>query len=279
MQDKLDGTPEAEAASRFEETCRRLTEDFTFIAECNVGGEFMAPDKVERMKQIAQQTWVRHFDDRIGLSHGELERIGNLPPRPLPTTEFLLTDKPEHIIPRLGNEGMFDPKHGFKIPIPKDLYNNGEVYNLSVSRGTLNEEERFKVNEHVIQTILMLDRLKFPKTMRRVPEYAGTHHETLIGTGYPRKLDATQLSIPARIMVLADIFEALTAADRPYKKPKTLSEAVKILSFMVKDQHIDGDLFRLFLSSGAYLRYAEKYLKPDQRDEVDVAKYLNSNKT
>ena len=278
MQDKLDGISETEAASRFEETCRRLTEDFAFIAECNIGGEFMAADRVERLKVIAQQTWVRHFDDRIGLSHGELERIGDLPPLPLPTTEFLLADKPEHIIPRLGNEGMFDPKHGFKIPIPKDLYNNGEVYNLSVSRGTLNEEERFKVNEHVIQTILMLDRLKFPKTMRRVPEYAGTHHETLIGTGYPRKLDAAQLSIPARIMVLADVFEALTAADRPYKKPKTLSEAVKILSFMVKDQHIDGDLFRLFLSSGAYLRYAEKYLKPDQRDEVDVAKYLNSNK-
>ncbi|HVI50699.1 MAG TPA: HD domain-containing phosphohydrolase [Candidatus Sulfotelmatobacter sp.] len=276
MQDRLNGVPDAEAQTRFEDTTQRLTDDFNFVAECNVGGEFMAADKIERLKSIAQQTWVRHYDDRIGLSHGELERIGDLPPQPLPATEFLLADKPEHIIPRNGNEGMFDPKHGFRIPIPKHLYNNGEVYNLSISRGTLNDEERFKVNEHAIQTILMLDRLKFPKNLRRVPEYAGTHHETLIGTGYPRKLDAAQLSIPARIMVLADIFEALTAADRPYKKPKTLSEAVKILSFFVKDQHIDGDLFRLFLSSGAYLRYAEKYLKPEQRDEVDVMKYLGA---
>jgi len=276
MQDKLDGRPEAEAKDRFEAATRQLSEDFTFVAECNVGGEFMAPDKIERLKVIAGQTWVRHFDDRLGLSHGELERIGDLPPQPLPATELLLADKPEQIIPRNGNEGMFDPKHGFKIPIPKHLYNNGEVYNLSISRGTLNDEERFKVNEHAIQTILMLDRLKFPKTLRRVPEYAGTHHETLIGSGYPRKLDAQQLSVPARIMVIADIFEALTAADRPYKKPKTLSEAVQILSFFVKDQHIDGDLFRLFLSSGAYLRYAEKYLKPEQRDQVDVAKYLGA---
>jgi len=274
MQDKLDGVPEAEAKARFEETAQRLTDDFAFIADCNIGGEFMAPDKVERLKVIAEQTWVRHFDDRLGLSHGELERIGDLPPKDLPATEKLLDDKPEQIIRRSGLERMLDPKHGFKIPIPKHLYNNGEIYNLSISRGTLNDEERFKVNEHVIQTILMLDRLKFPKHLRRVPEYAGTHHETLIGTGYPRKLDASQLSVPARVMVIADVFEALTAADRPYKKPKPLSEAVKILSFMVKDKHIDGDLFRLFLSSGAYLRYAEKYLKPEQRDAVDIAKYL-----
>jgi HD-GYP domain-containing protein (c-di-GMP phosphodiesterase class II) len=116
--------------------------------------------------------------------------------------------------------------------------------------------------------------MPFPKQLSRVAEYAGTHHETLMGTGYPRSLDHKNLSIPSRITAIADIFEALTASDRPYKKPKTLSECVKILSFFKKDRHVDPDLFDLFLSSGVYLRYAERYLKPEQIDTVDVAKYL-----
>ena len=100
------------------------------------------------------------------------------------------------------------------------------------------------------------------------------HHETMIGTGYPRKLTIDDMPIPARIMALSDVFEALTASDRPYKEPKTLSDAIKILGFMVKDQHIDGDLFRLFLSSGIYRDYANKFLKPEQIDDVDLSKYL-----
>jgi HD-GYP domain-containing protein (c-di-GMP phosphodiesterase class II) len=116
--------------------------------------------------------------------------------------------------------------------------------------------------------------MPFPKHLKRVPEYAGTHHETMIGTGYPRKLDAAGLSIPSRIMAIADIFEALTASDRPYKKGKTLSESVKILSFFKKDKHIDPVLFDLFLASGIYKRYAERYLKPEQIDEVDVTKFV-----
>ena len=148
------------------------------------------------------------------------------------------------------------------------------MYNLRIGRGTLTEEERFKINEHVVQTIVMLEQLPLPKNMERVPEYAGAHHETLVGTGYPRKLKKEQLSIPARIVVIADIFEALTASDRPYKKAKKLSEAVKILSFFKKDGHIDPDLFDLFLRSGVYQRYAERYLHPDQLDAVDVQNYL-----
>lgn len=80
--------------------------------------------------------------------------------------------------------------------------------------------------------------------------------------------------MPARIMAIADIFEALTASDRPYKKAKTLSESIKILSFFKKDQHIDGELFDLFLTSGVYRRYAERFLKPEQIDEVDITPYL-----
>jgi HD-GYP domain-containing protein (c-di-GMP phosphodiesterase class II) len=113
-----------------------------------------------------------------------------------------------------------------------------------------------------------------PDNLKRIPEYAGAHHETLIGSGYPRKLTAESLSIPSRIMAIADIFEALTASDRPYKKAKTLSESVKILSFFKKDRHIDPDLFDLFLTSGVYRTYAERFLKPEQMDEVDVSKFI-----
>jgi HD-GYP domain-containing protein (c-di-GMP phosphodiesterase class II) len=265
--------PSAEADARFAERKAQLLDDFAFIAECNIGGEFMAPEKVERMKRIAAEHWQRNFDDRLGLSHEELLRYVNEPASPLPATETLLADKPHHVVPRIPNAAL-DEKYGWKVKIPENLYNFGEVYNLAVARGTLSEEERFKINEHIIQTIVMLDRLPLPKQLRRIPEYAGTHHETMIGTGYPRKLTAEELSIPARIMAIADIFEALTASDRPYKKGKTLSESVKILSFFKKDRHIDPVLFDLFLSSGIYKRYAERYLKPEQLDEVDITPYL-----
>ena len=97
------------------------------------------------------------------------------------------------------------------------------------------------------------------------------------GTGYPKKLNKDDMSIPARIMAIADIFEALTAADRPYKAAKTLSESVKIMSFMKKDSHIDGDLFEIFLTSGVYKEYADQFLEKDQIDEVDIIEYLDGN--
>ncbi len=223
----------------------------------------MAPELVDRVKRIAAQTWQRNFDDRLGLSYEELQRYELLPPAPLPASETLLADQPWHIVPR-GESRALDPKYGFKVKVPEHLYNFGEIYNLAVARGTLTEEERFKINEHIIQTIVMLDSMPFPKHLKRVPEYAGTHHETLTGSGYPKKLTEGELSVPSRIMAIADIFEALTASDRPYKKAKTLSESVKILSFFKKDRHIDGELFDLFLKTGVYKRYGEKYLKPEQ---------------
>jgi len=261
--------------ARMEERRAQLLDDFAFVAECNVGGEFMAPDKVERLKTIAEQTWVRTFNDRLGLSHEELKRFPAEEPA-LPVVEKLLDDKPWHIIPRPGGKERYSG-FNFNVTIPDNLYNFGEVYNLSVSRGTLSEEERFKINEHIMQTIAMLEKLPFPKHMKRVPEYAGTHHETMIGTGYPRKLTSDQLSVPSRIMAIADIFEALTASDRPYKKAKTLSESVKILSFFKKDKHIDSDLFDLFLTSGVYRDYAERFLLPEQMDEVDIDQYLTKH--
>ena len=160
------------------------------------------------------------------------------------------------------------------MKVPERKYNLGEVYNLSIGRGTLNDEERYKINDHIMQTIIMLEGLPFPRHLRRVAEYAGGHHEKMDGTGYPRGLKREDMSIPARVMAIADIFEALTAADRPYKPAKKLSESIKIMGFMVKDKHIDPDLFRLFLESGVYKEYSAKYLKPEQLDEVDLTPYL-----
>ncbi|MDI1247008.1 MAG: GAF domain-containing protein [Rhodoferax sp.] len=267
------GADPQQAQASFDARQAALSDDFAFIAECNMGGEFMAPEKLERLKSIATETWQRHFDDRIGLSHDELKRHTG-EPAPLPATERLIDDKPHHVIARTDTR-VLDPKWGFKVNVPEHLYNYGELYNLSVGRGTLTEEERFKINEHVIHSLMMLEQLPLPKNLKRVPEYAGTHHETLTGSGYPRKLTAAELSVPMRIMAIADIFEALTACDRPYKKAKTLSESIKILSFFKKDGHIDPVLFDLLLTSGVYKRYAEKYLLPEQIDEVDISRFIS----
>jgi len=268
------GEPREAAEARRQATQARLQDDFEFIASSNLGAEYFSPDKVARLKAIAATTWVRHFDDRIGLSHDELARHSRTPAPPLPTIEPLLADKPHHLFERPADAAL-SPNHGFTSTVPAYLYNQGEVYNLSVSRGTLTEEERFKINEHIIQTIVMLEQMPLPPELRRVPEYAGTHHETLTGTGYPRQLTAAQLSVPSRIMAIADIFEALTASDRPYKKAKTLSESIDILATFKDKQHIDATLFDLFLTSGVYLTYAKRFLQPSQIDTVDVAKYLS----
>ncbi|MBJ7552152.1 HD domain-containing protein [Marinomonas ostreistagni] len=158
------------------------------------------------------------------------------------------------------------------MQLPAQAYNKGEIYNLSVKRGTLTQEERFIIKDHMVQTIKMLSSLPFPEELKNVPNIAGNHHEQLDGTGYPRGLKREQLSVQDRILAIADVFEALTAADRPYKVAKTLSESLKILAFMVKDEHLDGTLFKLFVESKAYLSYAEKHLKPEQIDPINTHK-------
>ncbi len=272
----LDGKEDAKKLEgRRDERLAQLDDDFAFVAECNIGGEFMAPERIERIKEIAGQTWTRTLDDRLGVSQAERKRRGAAPDNPPPVEETLLADRAEHIIHREPGEGLGDDNpFDFRLDMPEHKYNFGEIHNLCILRGTLTAEERFKINDHIVQTIVMLEQLPFPKHLSRVPEYAGGHHETMIGTGYPRKLSKDDMSIPARIMAIADIFEALTAADRPYKPSKTLSESIRIMSFMKKDQHIDEDLFRLFLESGVYKDYAERFLMPEQIDEVDVSQYL-----
>jgi len=255
----------------------KLDDDFAFIAESNMGGEFMAPERIDRLKEIAAIQWSRTLDDRIGVSFEEQKRKARVAPPELPTVENLLADREDHIIYReTAEESAGENSFGFKLDVPENKFNLGEVYNLSIGRGTLTEEERYKINDHIVQTIVMLEQLPFPKHLKRVPEYAGGHHEKMDGTGYPRKLNKNDMSLPARIMAIADIFEALTASDRPYKPAKKLSDAVKIMSFMKKDAHIDGELFELFLKSDLHNQYADRFLDPAQMDEVDISQYVSS---
>ncbi len=258
-----------------EQTRSRLQKDFALVARCNHGSEAMPEEWLSDLHRIANQTWMRHFNDRLGLSHEELSRKAQDPPPHLPVQEFLLADKPEHIIPRNDIDPFNGNPYGFKVEIPTHLYHLGEVYSLSVIKGTLTKEERFKINEHIIQTLLMLKKLPFPKYLSQVPDVAASHHETMDGTGYPRGLTGNDMSIPARIMVIADIFEALTAKDRPYKSPKPLSESLAIMRDMRDDGHIDGQLFDLFLTAGVYRQYAEAFLSPEQIDTVDISKFLS----
>jgi HD-GYP domain-containing protein (c-di-GMP phosphodiesterase class II) len=158
--------------------------------------------------------------------------------------------------------------------VEQDVLSDDEIMNLCIRRGTLNDADRKIINDHIVVTIQMLESLPFPKMLKRVPTIAGGHHEKMDGTGYPNGLKREDMSVTARMMGVADIFEALTAADRPYKAPKTLSESIKIMGFMKKDQHIDAELFELFLRSGVYKQYAERFLLPEQIDEVDIEKVL-----
>jgi len=146
------------------------------------------------------------------------------------------------------------------------LLSENEIINLSVRRGTLNEEERNIINNHALVTYKMLSLLPFPKKMRHVARYAAAHHEKIDGTGYPLGLTDEQLSLQSRIIAIADIFEALTAKDRPYKKGKTLGEALKILQQMVEDRHIDANLYDLFVGEKIYSDYAKRELAPHQID-------------
>ena len=152
--------------------------------------------------------------------------------------------------------------NGREIPLLSD----DEVENLSIRKGTLSAGERALINNHVLTTMRMLQDLQFPKKLKHVPLYAGMHHEKLDGSGYPHNLDDKALPLQARILAVADVFEALTAADRPYKKGKLLSESMRILGFMVKDGHLDGDVCDVLVESGLIQDYATTVLAERQRD-------------
>jgi HD-GYP domain-containing protein (c-di-GMP phosphodiesterase class II) len=258
-----------------EQRQRALHDDFAFLAICNIGSEHMGEDDVARIERIGAQTWWRHFDNRLGLSSAELQRMP-MPAAALPVMETLLGDRPEHAIAWGARRPPVEPGDphnlwGFSMKLPPFALNLGELHNLTIRRGTLTPEERFKVNEHIVQTYIMLRSLPWPGHLLRVPEIAATHHERLDGKGYPRGLSSDRLTLPDRVMALADVFEALTASDRPYKAPKTLSESLQIMVSMANERHLDADLLRYFLRSRLWELFARRYLSPAQIDHVDIA--------
>ncbi|MFW1676619.1 HD domain-containing phosphohydrolase [Pontibacter sp. JAM-7] len=272
------GDAEVLAAER-EQLQQTLQHEFAFVAAANLGGEFMQPEDIEQLQQIGQRTWQRHFDSRLGLSRDEMSRLPSGEALTLPVTETLLADRVDHIVPWSGKRPPVErdnPENiwGFDMALPEQAFNLGELYNLGIQRGTLTTEERFKINDHIVQTICMLSSLPLPASLKKVPDIAGNHHEKMDGSGYPRGLKAGHLSVPEKIMALADIFEALTAADRPYKESKTLEESLRIMAFMARDQHIDGELFTLFVTEEVYQQYADNFMKPHQITPVDKAKVL-----
>ena len=153
--------------------------------------------------------------------------------------------------------------------VETEFLNADEVINLTIRAGTLTLKERDIINYHIVATIKMLEQLPWPKHLTKVPEYAGGHHERMDGKGYPKGLTREQMSVQARMMGIADIFEALTARDRPYKPGMKLSQAMSIMANFRKNGHIDPDLFEVFIKQGVYRRYAEQFLDPAQIDVVD----------
>ncbi|MFA6178652.1 MAG: HD domain-containing phosphohydrolase [Candidatus Methylopumilus sp.] len=212
------GVDVAKLEAKFAAFQQQVADDQDFLRIANIGGEFMTPEHLQRVQEIANYSLIN--------ADGH-------------AANFLTED---------------------------------EVYNLSIQRGTLTAEERTIINNHIVVTINMLESLPYPKGLKRVPEYAGGHHERMDGNGYPRGLKREEMSVPARIMGIADIFEALTSRDRPYKKAKTLTESLFILGKMKLENHIDPDLFDIFIREKIYLRYAEQFLEPEQIDEVDESK-------
>lgn len=266
------GQSRAEAEATYARTAQVLADEFAFIAAVNEAARPLGDTDAARLREIAGRRWQRHFDDGIGISWAEQQRRGDAPAASItaPVEETLIADRPVHRVHHDADPAAAYGDYAFTLPVPALQYNRGELYNLLVPRGTLTTEERFRISEHVMQTIVMLDRLPLPPELRRITEYAGTHHEALDGSGYPRGLAADDLSIPARIMAIADIFEALSASDRPYKRAKPLSVVLGIMREFRDAGHIDPDLFDLFLTSGVYRRYAERHLRPEQLDDVDI---------
>lgn len=271
LQDIIAGAEAAERRRRCDAELAVLDEEFAFVARCNQGVEAMAEADVARLHRIAGRTWTRTLDDRLGVSGEELARKPAEGEVALPCAEPVLADRAEHRVPRRP-EDRFEEGNpwGFRMQAPHWQLDLGELHNLGVCYGTLTDEERYLINAHIIRTEIMLRQLPWPRHLVEVPEVAASHHEKMDGSGYPKGLDGTQMSLPARMIAVADIFEALTARDRPYKAGKTLSEALAIMARMAREGHVDPGLFALFLRSGSHLVYARRFMTEAQIDAVDI---------
>ncbi|GGB44841.1 phosphodiesterase [Oceanisphaera marina] len=267
------GENEAELAKRRQQQQQQLDDDFAFIAQLNKGDIKTGPDQQARLTHIAEQRWLRTLNNRLGLSWEEEQRLGH--ETPLPVWESLLDDKPEHHVPYLAKERI-EQNNSWQITMlqPRLKQHLGERYNLAIAHGTLTAEERYIINAHVVHTLIMLSELHYPAHLSDVPVLAASHHERMDGTGYPRGIKAGDLPLQARIMALADVFEALTASDRPYKQANSLQKTLSIMANMVKKQHLDPVLFRFFVEQEIYLQYASQYLAAEQQDQINKQQVL-----
>ena len=245
--------PQETLQAEFVNKIKELDAEFDLVAKCNIGDTPLTNEDIEALEKLSKKQFVRYFSRAKGISWAERDHMEDLEAASHPQFENLLQNRKDHI---LGQ------------------YNRGELYNLKVRNGTINKEEREKINEHIIVTIDMLKALPFPKELSNVVEYAGAHHERVDGKGYPNGLTGDQMSIPAKIMAIADIFEALTANDRPYKEPKKISQVLAIMKHMKDSGHIDPDLYEVFIRSGVYKEYAEQYIAKEQIDEINPEDYL-----
>jgi hypothetical protein len=256
---------------------KTLDDEFAFIADCNIGHNKITDANIDRLNQIAARTWTRTLDNQLGISWTEQQRYKDNPP--LPVQEPLLADRIEHLIRWEDGRRPQDMwQEPFTLQAGDVLYNRGELYNLSVTHGTLTKEERFIINDHIVQTISMLKKLPYPPHLKNIPDIAGSHHERMDGMGYPRSLTEKELTIQARSIAIADVFEALTSPDRPYKKAKTLSEAMEIMTFMATSGHLDPKLYLLFLEKEVYLSYAKQFLSEEQADDIDLQDHIKRTK-
>jgi len=231
---------------RRDEEIKRLKKELKFERDDSLPLE----EKAERVKDLQRgyRKTLRHL--KSDLEFVKESNVGG---------EFMSGDKKD----RVHQIANYRWKPNGKV---ENFLSENEVYNLTIPRGTLTPEERKVINDHIVVTINMLEELPYPKHLQNVPEFAGGHHEKLDGTGYPMGLMKDEMTVQARIMAIADIFEALTAKDRPYKKGKTLSQAMRILGFMKNDAHIDVDIFDIFVKEKIYLQDAEGFLDPEQVD-------------
>lgn len=236
---------------------KQLESDFAHVAYCN-SAEFVSDSDKNKLHKIAQLNWQPYFNERLGLSQEELTQYTDYPE----VSELsILADKPSHL---LYNQNLRCDSTKYNLQQPELRNNLGELYNLSVSAGTINSEERYAINHHIIQTIEILEKLPFPKHLSRVPEIAGAHHEKLNGNGYPKGLCGDEISFEARILAIADIFEALTASDRPYKKAKTLPQAIGIMQQLASKGELDQDLLNFFIVEKIPEHYGKVHLKAEQ---------------
>ena len=239
--------------AEFVSKVKELQQNFEFIGRCNTGDTSLSQADLDHLEALASIPFTRYFDRTVGLSWSEKSLIDDLKAAASPETEYLIQNRPEQL---------------------KAAYNKGELSNLKVVRGTINNDEREKINEHIVTTIDILKNLPFPAELANVIEYAGSHHERIDGKGYPNGLTGDQMSIPAKIMAIADVFEALTATDRPYKEPKKLSEVLRIMREMKNSGHLDPDLYELFIKNGVYMDYAKEYLDKKQIDDFNPDEFL-----